>query len=231
MNGGPFFTWLLIALSSFNTIIPLWLGVTVLLNAERRAWGIWLAGGSLIISGAFFIFHTALLEGSLFKLLPVIGLRWYIGWIPVIGLPFAWYVAMLWFAGFWESPGSRLRKTHLRLLALTAAFGLAVLLLLLGASSTVRAGFSDLDFSRAPLLLGQPLVVIIYPAFIICCFLFSLLALRTLEPTGRVMGDLARLRATSQWKGVISSSRRRGGLPRSVTRAGENIDRPRTKSK
>ncbi|MDB5034503.1 MAG: hypothetical protein JWQ98_1744 [Chlorobi bacterium] len=195
MNGGTFFTWLLIALSSFNTIIPLWLGVTVLLNAERRAWGIWLAGGSLVISGAFFIFHTALLEGSLFRLLPVIGLRWYIGWIPVIGLPFAWYVAMLWFAGFWESSSSQLRKTHRRWLALTAAFGLAVLALLLGASSTVRAGLSDLDFSRTPLLLGQPLVIIIYPAFIICCFFFSLRALGRLEPTGRVMGDLARQRA------------------------------------
>ncbi len=34
--------WALMAVSLFNTILPLWLGLTVLLNAERRNWSIWL---------------------------------------------------------------------------------------------------------------------------------------------------------------------------------------------
>ncbi len=37
------------AVSFFNTIALLWLGLTVLLNAERQRWGTWLAGGGLSI--------------------------------------------------------------------------------------------------------------------------------------------------------------------------------------
>ncbi|MEN8185421.1 MAG: DUF58 domain-containing protein, partial [Myxococcota bacterium] len=32
----------------FNAILLIWLGLTVLFNAERRTWGIWLAGGGLL---------------------------------------------------------------------------------------------------------------------------------------------------------------------------------------
>ena len=47
--------WALMAVSLFNTILPLWLGLTVLLNAERRNWSIWLAGGGMIMASAFFV--------------------------------------------------------------------------------------------------------------------------------------------------------------------------------
>ena len=40
--------------------------VTVLLNADRRDWGIWLASGGLLLGGAFFISHTAILSDGLF---------------------------------------------------------------------------------------------------------------------------------------------------------------------
>ena len=32
--------WAIMAVSLFDTILLLWLGLTVLLNAERRTWGI-----------------------------------------------------------------------------------------------------------------------------------------------------------------------------------------------
>ena len=48
MTGSFFLDWAIMAVSLFNTILLLWLGLTVLLNAERRTWGVWLAGGGLL---------------------------------------------------------------------------------------------------------------------------------------------------------------------------------------
>ncbi len=36
--------WVLIGVSVFNTIVLFSLGLTVLLNAERRTWAVWLMG-------------------------------------------------------------------------------------------------------------------------------------------------------------------------------------------
>ena len=57
--------WAIMAVSLFNTILLLWLGMTVLLNAERRTWGVWLAGGGLLMGGAFFVSHSAILGHGL----------------------------------------------------------------------------------------------------------------------------------------------------------------------
>ena len=54
-----------IAVSLTNTILLLWLGFTILLNAERRSWGVWLIGGGLLTGGAFFISHTVILAFGL----------------------------------------------------------------------------------------------------------------------------------------------------------------------
>ena len=44
MSGHFYLDWAAMAVSLFNTILFLWLGAMVLLNADRRTWGIWLAG-------------------------------------------------------------------------------------------------------------------------------------------------------------------------------------------
>ena len=36
MTGEPLLDWAIMAVSLFNTVLLLWLGLTVLLNAERR---------------------------------------------------------------------------------------------------------------------------------------------------------------------------------------------------
>jgi|GEM_PF-1870362 hypothetical protein len=48
----------LLTVSLFNTIVLLWLGLTVALNAERRDWGLWLVSGELILGGVFFLAHV-----------------------------------------------------------------------------------------------------------------------------------------------------------------------------
>lgn len=196
MTGDAMLNWALIALSSFNTIIPIWLGLTVLLNAERRAWGVWLAGTSLFISGVFFIFHTLLLEGSLFSLRLVLGPLWYARWLPVIALPLAWYCAMLWFAGFWEGGNGKLRRFHRPALGLVLLLALAVtVLLLLSVGRFTAVNRLDVVDPGIPVMEGFTAQVVLYPLYILCCFLFSLHVLRNIEPSGRAMGDLARMRA------------------------------------
>ncbi|NOX61425.1 MAG: hypothetical protein GXP42_05695 [Chloroflexi bacterium] len=44
MTGSFLLNWATLAVSLFNTILFLWLGLTVLLNAEPRTGGAWLAG-------------------------------------------------------------------------------------------------------------------------------------------------------------------------------------------
>ncbi len=61
MSNSILLNWAIMAVSFFNTILLLWLGATVLLNAERRDWGIGLATGGLLLGGAFFVSHTAIL--------------------------------------------------------------------------------------------------------------------------------------------------------------------------
>ena len=191
ITGQAILDWALVALSSFNTILPLWLGITVLLNAERRAWGVWLAGGSLIAAGIFFIVHTALLDSNIFVYLPSMWFIWRTGWIAVQALPLAWYTAALWFAGFWDSPQSGLRQRHRYGLLAAGIMGSACAVLVLTAAwSNGNGGM------REPTVVGlPPALVALYPIYLLTCYLLSIAALRRLEPSGRVMGDIARVRA------------------------------------
>lgn len=191
--------WLLLALSSFNTVLPLWLGLTILLNAERRNWGVWLAGLSMIATGVFFVLHSALLQGSLARLLPPFAIGWYAGWLAIIWLPLAWYLGMLWFAGFWE-PGAQRSKAliaHRYWMPLVCTVGIAVLLLLAFADRPVYDIGGSRSHALSPLTATSqfPLLAVAYPLYILACYLLSLRALRNLAPSGRVMGDIARRRA------------------------------------
>ncbi|MCH7663536.1 MAG: hypothetical protein IH859_06670, partial [Chloroflexi bacterium] len=94
--------WALIAVSIANTVLLLWLGFTVLLTAERRTWGAWVAGGGLLLAGIFFISHTAVLGLGPEIALARLDLWWNGAWISVILLPFTWYLVILWYTGFWE---------------------------------------------------------------------------------------------------------------------------------
>ena len=65
MTGAFYLDWAVVAVSLANATLLTWLGLTVLLNAERRTWGIWLAGCGLLMGGAFFFSHSAILGHGL----------------------------------------------------------------------------------------------------------------------------------------------------------------------
>lgn len=196
MNSDLFLQWAPMAVSLFNTILPVWLGLTVLLNAEKRTLGIWMAGGGLLMGAFFFLSHTIILAqgGELYN--PGVNFWWHAGWIPVILAPFAWYGVMLWYTGYWEEVGSPLNRRHRPWLILISTFTSILLLLLVfrnplpSFSQVIR-----LELVASPSLAGIPMLILFYPLYILLCIGLSLDALLIPGPTLRVMGHLARQRA------------------------------------
>jgi signal transduction histidine kinase len=188
--------WATLAVSLFNTILLLWLGFTVLLNAERRNLGIWLAGGGLLLGGAFFLSHSIILGHGLDYFGRGVNFWWHLGWIPVVLAPFAWYLVMLWYAGFWEEHVSPTRSRHRGWFMLLIGMTVCMTYLLVFANplpSFTQA--AQLNLNATPSVLGVPILILFYPLYILLCTGLSLDALRRPGPTLRVMGHLARQRA------------------------------------
>lgn len=196
MTGEFALDWAVLAVSLFNTIILVWLGLAVLLNAERRRLGVWVVGCGLLTGGVFFLGHSAIF-GLGFNLFgQSVALWWQLSWIPIVALPFAWYVIMLWYSGYWDEIDAPLHSRH--------RFWLPVAVLLAVATGVIFIFSNPLPtFTRA--LLGSrysagyvdspPMLLLVYPVNLVLCIGLSLDVLRRPGPTGRVMGDIARRRA------------------------------------
>ncbi len=196
MTGRLFLDWAILAVSLFNTILLLWLGLTVLLNAELRTWGVWLTGGGLLIGCAFFISHTAILGRGLSTVGRGMDFWWHVGWGPVIASPFAWYAVILWYAGFWDDKASPLHRRQRFWFALAALLAIGLVGLLVFANPLPSYWqVAQLNLSTTPSIGGIPLLILIYPLYILFCVGLSLDALRRPGPSGRAMGDLGRRRA------------------------------------
>jgi signal transduction histidine kinase len=182
--------WALIAVSFFNTIVLIWLGLTVLLNADRRHWGTWAAGIGFLSCGAFFIGHTAIVGRVIGTFEPEMALWWPISWLLVVGAPYLWYVVMLAYTGVLEA------GRHRGWLSVVTVLGIAaVALLRLSEPLPTYEAIIEREPLRIFSLFGVPVVVLVYPLYSVLCFLLALLALRTPAASGRFMGDLARRRA------------------------------------
>lgn len=202
MTGIFLLDWALMAVSLINVILISWLGLTVLLNAERRAWGVWLAGGGLLLGAAFFISHTAIL--GLGPDFASRGLEWWwrAGWVPLVALPFAWYAIIAWYTGFLDTaqqPTAAIltqHRQHRGWFALTLLLCVTLVGLLLFTSPLPTfSQAAQLNLSTSLQVGGLPLILLTYPLYILLCIGLSLSALRKPMPSGRMMGDLARRRA------------------------------------
>ncbi len=197
MTGNFLLDWSIIAVSLFNTVLLLWLGLTVLLNAERRTLGVWLVGGELLFGGVFFVSHSAILGYSVTGIGQGLNFWWRVGWLPVVISPLAWYVAMLWYAGYWDtangSSSLRWQRSWL-IVTLLLAIGLIGLLVFANPFPSYTHVI-QLKLSATPELGGIPLLILVYPLYIVLCIVLSLVTLRYPGPSARVMGDLARRRA------------------------------------
>lgn len=196
VTGQIYLDWAMMALSLFNVILLLWLSLTVLLNIEQRTWAIWLASGGLMLGTAFFISHSAIL-GREVQFVDL-GFRFWLraGLLPLVILPFAWYVMILWYSGFWSRHDSSLyRRQHGFFLLASCGLILGGLGFLLIAFSFL-APLAQLRSKLINLSLGNiPILALGYPFYILLCTILSLDALRAPAPSPRIMGDLARQRA------------------------------------
>ncbi len=185
-----------LAVSLFNTILLLWLGLTVLLNAEHRTWAIGLAGGGLLMAAGFLAIHTGIFAQGWSHVSWGMDLSWHAGWVLVILLPMSWYVLMLWYAGFWEGSPAPLHRRQAPWLTLSVTFALGLVGLLIFANPfPTYSQIVDYE-SSATLALGRiPFWGLLYPLYILLCISLSLDALWAPAPSGRMMGDLARQRA------------------------------------
>lgn len=85
------------ALALFNMLLLFWLGLTVLLQVERRRSSVWFASFSLLMAAAFFGAYTIEMGGG-----P--GLLFLeILWLPALALlhilPLCWHIVVLYFTG------------------------------------------------------------------------------------------------------------------------------------
>ncbi len=196
MTGVFLLDWAILAVSLFNTILMVWLGLTVWLNAERRAWGVWLISGSLMLGGAFFVSHTAILGFDFVGVGPNVNFWWRVGWGPVVALPFAWYIVILWYAGFWENRGTILFQRQRFPFLVTVILAVSLVGLLLFANPLPSLWqVATFSVTATPEIAGVPLLIAVYPIYIGVCIALSLDALRSPGPSTRMMGDLARRRA------------------------------------
>lgn len=191
-----------LAVSLFNTMLLLWLGIVVAANADRRNGGIWLTIGGLLCSGIFFLIHSAILGRGIREYGPELDVLWQVGWLPIILSPLAWYGAILWYAGLVRPviASQQLMPSHVRsiqlpglVLAVCVALGLWGLILVGGALPTFAQVLPSSDVSFATP--STPVFVLLYGLYNVLCIGLSLHALRYAEPSARLMGDLARRRA------------------------------------
>ena len=200
MSTNLLLNWAAVAVSLFNAILLIWLGLSVLLNAERRVAGIYIASVGLLMGGAFFVGHTAILDRGLLALDLGMVFWWTVVLFPAVILPGAWYGVTLWYSGGLE-PNSDLMRRHmpgivliLGLLASGLVVALLGLILLVNIFDATPAAELIRQIVRVEVV-GIPIVSVGYSVFVLASILLSLDALRRPGPSLRVMGHQARARA------------------------------------
>jgi len=196
MTGNVLLDWAGMTVSLFNTIVLVWLGLTVLLNAERRTWGLWLTAGEILLGGFFFLIHSIILGHGLNTFERSINFWWQVGWVPVVTIPYVWYVVILWYSGFWDRFGTSLNRRHYPWFVSTSVLAAVIIVMLIFANPLPTfIQVSQLDLTATPSIGGIPILILIYPLYILLCIILSLDVLRHPAPSGRMMGDQARRRA------------------------------------
>ncbi len=187
--------WLVLTISLFNTGLLAWLGLTVVLTAQPRTPGALAAGASLLVAAVFFVSHSAIVGQPLHSA-PGLELLWQASLYAVIGLPASWYGVVLWYAGFWSTPTSALRRRHLPLAILVGGLiALLLVMLTLGRAMPTLNQAISLDVSP-PDSAGQIATFgLIYPIYCVLSLGSALDALLRPGPVTRATATPARRRA------------------------------------
>lgn len=196
MSGRIWLDWAILAVSLFNTILAFWLALTVLFNADRRDAGVWLMGGGLLVGAAFFISHSAILGQELSMNLVTLNLWWRLGWFPVMVAPFAWYVAVLWYGGFWSEDGGGPARRHRLWLWLVSLSFVGLLGLMIFANPIPAFDqLADTSMGQALTVRNLPPLLLLFPLWMVVCILLSIDVLHRPAQTKDLNAAWARQRA------------------------------------
>jgi signal transduction histidine kinase len=205
VSGFFWLDWPALALSLFNTILLIWLSLIVLLNAEKRSAGLWVAGGELLLGGVFFLSHSILLGHGPGLFSQRLDFWWRLGSIPLASLPIAWYGIIIWYSGYWEQPGSALHHKHriwLWLAIFLATLVIGWLIIANPLPTFQRSG--EPPYDSGEIGVGLLPLSVLFSLYILLCTALSIDALLRPAPSGRLMGDAARQRARG-WLVAVST--------------------------
>src|SRR5215469_18447515 len=116
-----------IALSVFNLITYLWLGLTVLLIGNRSSAVTWTGGLGLLMAALFFLCHGALVGAGVPSGSSPTDFWWRLSWVPAFAAPFLWLATGLHYA----SLTGTMRGWRIPALLVVAAIGCISALLVL----------------------------------------------------------------------------------------------------
>ena len=149
------------ALSLFNAVALLWLGLTVLLTGNRRR-PVTVAGGAGLLLGAiFFAGHTLIIAAAIGTGVTVV---WPIMWVVAVAAPYMWGLSIYYYAGD-PATGRWIR----RILTL-AAMAMALVLFVV---EPVPPYYEFLSASSL-----KPSIAWAYVPYLFLCFTLPLIALR-----------------------------------------------------
>ena len=127
LGGEALRAWALVAISLFNTVLLLWLGLTLWLHATVATQASSSPAAGFLLGSLFFISHSALLLSNSWEVTRSNTLWLAVAMLPLLILPYVWYVVLLNNAGYWAPGHGDLRRRHrpwLILLSVILALGL-----------------------------------------------------------------------------------------------------------
>ncbi|HLZ55955.1 MAG TPA: ATP-binding protein [Ktedonosporobacter sp.] len=165
-----------LALSIFNQVAFFWLACTVWLNGDRRSMIARVGVVGLGLSTLFFFIHSLLIYSQLAQPSGLVSedFLWRLVWFPALGALYIWFVIGLHYAALINEGWRRRRPL---LLAISAALGCGVLLLLVLNQSTLTfyetmrlLAYSDaLDEKHASVLTPLILIATLFICYVMFC--------------------------------------------------------------
>ena len=211
-----------IALSAFNLITFLWLGLMVLLLGDRRNLITWVGGVGLLLAALFFLCHGALVGAGLPTGDSPSDVWWRVSWLPAFVAPLFWAATGLHYAGL----AGVWKNLRLPVVGVVAALGLLTVALaliywpalahygdfirLLDASIRLRQP-TKTPPDVSPVLPALGLAFVIYIA-VCACLPWILLVARRLLPEANRRAPRAASDETLLWDAGDAWSRARPGL-------------------
>src|SRR5512135_1763492 len=155
---------LALAISLFDTVTLLWLGLTVFLTGNRRTSATITGSAGLLLGSIFFGGHTLIITHTLGSGSFGVNIVWRVLWVVAVAAPYFWGLSIFNYSGDVDA-GRWVRRT------LTLA--LLVVLIVLFVFKPLPS-FNELLF--APSL--SPSIAWVYVPYLFLCFTLPLIALR-----------------------------------------------------